>query len=484
MNILFLMTDHTQGRLLDPAHPCQLPNLTRVMDRGIRFQNAYTSNAICSPARAGVMTGLLPHNHGVLTVTHVVDNDQCCLRLDKPHWAQRLVDAGYRTGYFGKWHVERTNQLEDFGWQVNGVAGGEIYKAKVAEVVQDREWKWHIQKELTEPPGYNVGKLYGVHNIPPEERKMGVICSCALDFLDDVMGKDEPWCCFVSVPEPHDPFMVGKDAFNLYDVDSIELPPNLHDELAGRPGIYRKAARVWQHMTDREHREAAACYWALNTEIDQQFGRVLKTIEDAGELDNTLIVMTTDHGELLGAHGMYCKNFSGSEEIYNIPLIVAGPNVAEGVVSHARVGSHELGPTILDHVDAPPIDAPDSQSFAALLPDPAAGEDQFQQGYAEYFGGRMILTQRIVYDGPWKFVFNGFDFDELYNLEDDPYEMTNLAEAPEHQEVLQHMCALMWKYVDRTDDRSLKNSHYPILRVAPFGPNIEDPGLPGRKSVL
>ncbi len=122
-NILFLMTDQMQGQVLRPDHPCITPNLDKLAARGVRFDRAYTPNAICSPARASLMTGLLPHNHGVLMVTHTTDDDQSCLRTEYPHWAQHLKSAGYYTGYFGKWHVERTNKLEDFGWQVNGARG-------------------------------------------------------------------------------------------------------------------------------------------------------------------------------------------------------------------------------------------------------------------------------------------------------------------------------------------------------------------------
>src|SRR5690554_7371945 len=119
-NILFLMADAMQARVLAPGHPALTPNMDRLVQRGVRFARAYTPNAVCSPARASLMTGLLPHNHGVLHVTHNVYNDQSCLRLDHPHWAQRLEQVGYSTGYFGKWHVERTNRLESFGWMVNG----------------------------------------------------------------------------------------------------------------------------------------------------------------------------------------------------------------------------------------------------------------------------------------------------------------------------------------------------------------------------
>ncbi|MCZ6616678.1 MAG: sulfatase-like hydrolase/transferase, partial [Gammaproteobacteria bacterium] len=271
------MTDQMQGRVLDPDHPCKTPNLDRLASKGIRFTRAYTPNAVCSPARASLMTGLLPHNHGVLTVTHVVDDDQSVLRVDHPHWAQRLASAGYRTSYFGKWHVERTFDLERFGWNVNGSEGSELLReaeSKVRETVASSDFS--LEMHLENPPGYRRERFYGVTNVPPEQRPVGIRTRLALDFLDEVIDGSEPWCCFVSVIEPHDPFICGEEAFSQYNVDDIDLPPNVHDDMANRPAIYRKAARTWHGMTDQQHKEAAACYYAGITEIDQQFGRLIK----------------------------------------------------------------------------------------------------------------------------------------------------------------------------------------------------------------
>lgn len=473
-NILFLMTDQMQGRVLEPDHPCLTPNLDRLAARGIRFRRAYTPNAVCSPARASLMTGLLPHSHGVLDVIHCVDEDQCNLRTDKPQWAPRLVEAGYGTGYFGKWHIERTDDLKSFGWQIDGGSSGEIYRKHRAKILEGSTSRpgYSLSWNHSLPPGYDNRLLYAVTDQPPETRGMGITTSLAMECLDEFLQRSESWCCFVSVSEPHDPFIAGQKAFDLYDVDALELPPNIHDHLSDRPGIYRKAARTWADMSDRQKQEAAACYYAYITEIDQQYGRIIDLVEKAGQLDNTIVVFTTDHGELLGAHGLYCKNYSGFEEIYNIPLIISGPGIARDIVTDARVGSHDLCPTLLELVGLEPINVPDSRSFAPVLHDPEGQSRNFTTGYAEYHGTRYRLTQRIIWNDPWKLVFNGFDFDELYNLDDDPYEMNNLAADDNYQDQLLKLMAQAWRTIRDTGDHTLYNSHYPVLRVAPFGPMI------------
>ncbi len=464
-NILFLMTDQMQAAVCRPDHPCKTPNLDRLAARGVRFERAYTPNAICSPARASLMTGLLPHNHGVLTVTHVVDEDQSRLRTGHPHWAQKLKQAGYRTGHFGKWHVDREEGPDRFGWdEVSDAGWGSKNKS---------EARWSHEVFL-EAPGYRRMRFAGVTDTPPEQRGVGRNTQAGLDFLDGVLGKGDPWACMVSVIEPHDPFICGREAFEQYDPENIELPASLRDEMGARPNLYRRAQGTFARMSEQDHKTAAACYYASVTEIDAQFGRLIDKIEQAGELEDTIIVLTTDHGEHLGAHGLYCKNFCASEEVYNIPLILAGPGIARDSVTRARAGLHDLCPTLCDLADVEMIDNGDSRSLAPLLADPPEHEAHFTTGFAEYNGGRFDLTQRIYYRDDWKYVFNGFDYDELYNLARDPGEMDNRIDDPDCQGIRQSLAAAMWKIIRDTGDKSLYNTQYPILRLNEFGPLLAE----------
>ena len=475
-NILFLMCDQLQAQVFEPGHPCLTPNIDRLAGGGLRFRRAYTPNAICSPTRASLMTGLLPHSHGVTECFHYLPPGQGDLRRDKPHWAQRLSDIGYRTGYFGKWHVERDNKLEDFGWQVNGSASSKLFQEHAKEILGDkpRSYKQLLSRETDRPAGYNNDLFYSVTDRPSEQRDVGVTASLAQKFLKDVADQSQPWCCFVSTQDPHDPFIASKETFELYDKDSLPLPVSTDDDLAGRPNVYRKLSRAFSNLTDSEKREAAACYYAIISEVDKEYGRLIDMVVESGQLENTIIIFTSDHGELLGAHGLYCKNISAFEEIYNIPLIVAGPGIAEGQVTNARVGIHDLCPTLLELARADAIDVQDSRSFLPVLCEPQKAEKDFSRGFAEYNGTRYQLTQRITWDDHWKFIHNGFAEDELYNLRDDPFEMKNLAGDPDYQDQVRKMCVLMWRYIRETGDRVLLDTHYRGLRVAPFGPLISE----------
>tara|TARA_B100001964_G_scaffold173885_2_gene191551 strand:- start:1607 stop:2878 length:1272 start_codon:yes stop_codon:yes gene_type:complete len=422
------------------------------------------------------MTGRLPHSHGVLEVIHCVDDDQCNLRPELPHWAQRLEASGYHTGYFGKWHVERTDDLARFGWQVDGGSKSERFRSRAVAVSTETkaDGSFTLRGMNEKPEGYSESLLYGVTDVPPEQRGVGITTDLAMEFLQQSQVGDSPWCCFVSITEPHDPFVTGEEAFARYNVDSVELPPNIDDGLAGQPGLYRKAGLTWKGMTERQKKEAAVCYWASITEIDEQYGRLLGFLEASGQLDDTIVVLSSDHGELLGAHGLYCKNVSGFEEVYNIPLVISGPGIGSGVVSEARVGLHDLCSTLVELAGAEPITVPDSKSFVSALRDSTGSAGDFTQGFAEYHGGRYRLTQRVIWDGPWKLCWNGFDFDELYNLDDDPYEMNNRIADGDVQDRVRSLMRQAWQVVRDTGDTALLRSHYPILRLAPYGPDILD----------
>ncbi|HYF48013.1 MAG TPA: sulfatase-like hydrolase/transferase, partial [Planctomycetota bacterium] len=252
--------------------------------------------------------------------------------------------------------------------------------------------------------------------------------------------------------------------------DAITLPPNFDDDLSTRPALYRRTQRIWQEMTRRQWQELRACYYARITELDLLFGRLMKQIEETGQLDNTIVILTSDHGRYVGAHGLDAHNIGAFEEIYRIPMVLAGPGIAHGQEAHARAALQDLCPTILELCGLAPFVTPDSQSFAPLLRNPPDRSTPLGRGYAEYHGNRYLLTQRVAWDGAWKFVFNGFDEDELYNLENDPHELRNLAALPEYSVRVETMMRQIWKRVRETGDKSLAEAQYYTYRFPALGP--------------
>ena len=475
-NILLFLMDGVQGRLMQPDHPCHTPHFDRLAERGMRFSRAYTPAPTCSPARASLMTGLLPHNHGVLQVEHAVDADQCLLRVDRAHWAQHLSRMGYATGYFGKWHVERSDALENFGWQTHRVLGRSAHRAHSRQGGgSDVPLDPTLTHYLEGPAGYNPILHYGVTDVPPSERSMGQTALEALRFIRENPTDQRPWCCCVSYHEPNEAMVVSRAAFDRIDPAEISLPETLRDDLSDRPNWYRRQQQIFAGISEEQWRTARACYYGRLSELDEQFGLLTEHLEASGQLENTVVIATADHGKYVGSHGMDGHNFGPFEEVYNIPLLVAGPGIAQRVQTPARVGLHAVGPTILEWAGADPLPSVDAVSFAELCAEPTRAED-YTEGFAENHGNRFALSQRILWDDEWKLAFNGFDFDELYNLDRDPNETRNRAADPECAQVLRALTAKMWRHIRDSGDQSLFNSHYYTMRTAAVGPNAAKEG--------
>ncbi len=474
-NILLFLMDACQAAALEPGSACQTPNFDRLAARGLRFRRAYCPSPTCSPSRASLMTGLLPHNHGVLEVEHGRDDDQCVLRTEHPHWAQRLSEASYVTGYFGKWHIERTQRLEDFGWRHHHVKGAG-HHAGLGTGKEPSTQGIGLDPALTRyqhgPEGYNDLLHYGVTDTPATRRYPAYTTNQALEFIQrQIASPDgEPWCACASFSEPNEALIVSRETFERYDPSSIPLPENLRDPLEGQPGLYRRQQGIAAGLSDDEWRLARTCYFGRITELDDQFGRLLDSLEASGQLDETVIAVTSDHGRYVGAHGFDAHNFGAFEEIYRVPLLMAGPGISAGAESESLVGFHDLCPTLLDLSGAEPIEVPDSVSFSPVLQDPTAISRPHGM-YAENHGTRFSLTQRILWQGDWKFVFNGFDFDELYDLASDPWEMHNLANDPAQQKRIASMMKDVWRFIQETGDRTLNETHYFSMRMGVVGPN-------------
>ena len=185
-NIILIIADGMQADTVLPDHPCQTPNLEALASRGVRFRNAHTTCPTCSPARASLMTGQLPHTHCVLEVEHGRDDDQCVLRTAYRHFAQNLSDVGYRTGYFGKWHIERSQDVARFGWQESVVKGAVHVKnlgrgqAGPATFQLDESLTGYIEG----PRGYKRILHWGVTDTSLHDRYPGLTVADAKQFLD------------------------------------------------------------------------------------------------------------------------------------------------------------------------------------------------------------------------------------------------------------------------------------------------------------
>ena len=438
----------------------------------MRFTRAHTVNAICSPTRASLLTGVYPSTHGMVDCAHAVEDYRARFDTTLGTWSQNLHQMGYQTCYFGKWHVERSGKLERFGF--DDYEARELGQTTYAEHrkslglpswYEDYSLLRHVHQD-----GYPDFMLYGVHEEPEEGTEAYYLYSRGIDFIRRAAKQDRPWCAFISTSMPGDPHCAPAAYYNRYDPAAIEKPPNFDDDLMDKPNIYRRQREVWKDLSWEDHARTIACYYARCSLIDAQIARALQAVEETGQMDNTIVVYTNDHGIMMGAHGLHCLGVFPFEEGYRIPLIVKWPGAGlSGTTCDEHVSIVDLAPTIMEMTGGDALPAAQGRSFAPLL----RGEevaDWPDDCFAEFHGQRFFWTQRIVWTDRYKYVFNGFDYDELYDLESDPHELTNLAGDPAYANILGEMVERMWARIRKIGDQNMLGSNYGSLRFAPRGP--------------
>jgi arylsulfatase A-like enzyme len=461
-NLLFLMTDGQQAASVEPSTPCQTPHLEGLAATGVRFERCYAPNPICSPTRASLMTGLLPHSHGMVDCTHTVEPYRAKLKADLPFWSQTLQAAGYHTAYLGKWHIERSHRLENFGFDTYEV---EQYHKLMGLVERDDQMP---VRGVVQQKGYRDFLLYGVVDEPVEATPEYQLYSDGIKFLQEAARNPaRPWTLFISSEAPHDPWVVPRAYYERYDPADIPRPPSFDDGLSDRPAIYRRLQRVWRQLEWPQFAQAIACYYAFCSLVDDQIGRILAALWELGQAENTIIVFTADHGDYAGAHRLMLKGVPAFEEAYRVPLILNGPGIPAGRQVQQIASLTDLAPTLVKLTTGGEFPC-HGRSLLPLLG--YEGAEWESEAFAEFHGQRFFYTQRTLWRDHYKYVFNGFDEDELYDLAADPYEMRNLAHDPTYQAVLEEMAVRMWQIIRETDDFNMYQAQYGMFRFAPVGP--------------
>lgn len=499
-NVLLLLTDSQQAATVEPESPCRLPNVAALAGEGTRFDRCYTASPVCSPSRATLMTGLLPHSHGMVRNSHVVEPTRTRLRDDVELWSERLADAGYRLGYVGKWHVERTNDLERFGFDEYEVARSAAYtegyrehrRSRGLSPAPDRSPAGLVRSRTVSTPGYDDKLLYGTHT-EPEGTGAHYRYTRGVDLIEEWADADEPWCLTVSTDAPHDPFLAPEGCYEHYDPDAIPRPENFNDPMADKPAVYRRVRQVFDDLPWEAFAETVAHYYAYCSHVDEQIGRALDALEETGQRENTVVIVGADHGDMLAGHGLLTHAFTAFEEIYRVPLVVRWPGMDQEAVCDRPVQLHDVAPTVVEAAGggafpetmSPPPENPHSiaregvaegeSSFAArsLVPlldggEPAGYEPE---AYAEYEGDSFGVTQRVYWREDCKYVCNMFADDEFYDLAVDPGETMNLADDPRYRSVADSMARRVWEIARDTGDYSLSDNHYWMNRIGRVGPD-------------
>jgi len=444
--------------------PCRTPNLDRLSAEGVRFDNAYTVCALCSPARASMLTGRYPHNHRIWNNCDMMQWATADLPDSERLISQDLEPLGYVNGYVGKWHCGCEKVPSDYAFCGMDVPGyGNPYKtAEYAEYAKKRG--------LTPPEIVNVidgggceGRMNpqgGVAAGPIEAHSEYFLAEYAIEMLKKFAKRrretDQPFHLFVSFWGPHHPFYPPEPFASLYKAEDMDIWPNFDDPLVNKPRIQDRFRRTFYPNT-RTHppevlRQLIAWSWGMTSFMDEQIGRVLDGLDMVGLADETVVLFSTDHGDMCASHGgFWDKGEFMYEEIYHIPQIIRYPGVAPaGVVRDEFVTNMDLATTVLDLAGAEKPASHDGRSLTPLL---ASGVVDWPDDImCEYHGHRYLYSQRMLRWGRYKYIFNACDMDELYDLRSDPHELTNRITDPAFAEIARECKKRLVAWIKKSED--------------------------------
>lgn len=423
-NLLVIMSDEHQARAMGCAgHPfVQTPNLDALAARGTRFTNAYTPSPICVPARASFATGLYPHQ------TRLWDNAMPYTGAIRG-WGHALQDKGVPVESIGKLHYR--SEEEPAGFDVEHipmmVAGG------VGMV-----WA-SIRKEDERILGPK--RMLGDYIGPGESKYTdydAAVVTRTKDWIEEHASDEHPWCLYVGLVAPHFPLVVPQEFYDLYPSDmmpQVKLHPN--DGHARHPWIEKQNAFMDSEakFTNADERLAAmSAYYGLCTWLDHNVGEILTALERAGLIENTTVVYTSDHGDNVGARGLWGKS-NMYEESAAVPMIMAGSDVPRGTCD-TPISLLDLSATIAEHFGAT-IDAAEGVTDLNAVLQGRVDKDRVV--FSEYHAAGAVSGAFMIRKGRWKLIhYVGYP-DELFDLETDPEELENRASDPTCSTVLEDL---------------------------------------------
>ncbi|HTM47167.1 MAG TPA: sulfatase [Bryobacteraceae bacterium] len=415
-NILFIMPDQWRGMDLGVAGNTQVrtPNLDRLAREGMLFRGAVANTPVCTPARGTLLTGKYPHSCGVAV------ND-VPLPAEENTIGKILRERGYFTGFIGKWHLEGGKREPGFVAPGARRMGFEYWAANICSHNYFHQRYFRDDATPIEIKGYDA---FGWTDL-------------GIEFLEKAREKGKPFCLYWQPPTPHDPYIPPPGFETMYDPERIELRKNW------RAGAKRSGTR-----------KDIAGYYAAIACLDEQIGRLLKKLDDIGQRENTIVFVTSDHGDMHGSQGTFLKRKPWEESV-RVPGIFRWPEgIKAGGQSDAPFSHVDVVPTLLELSGSRPPAGMQGASYADYL----LGRSKKSPAMAhlmiytkteanEYEPWRGVRSRKYKYarfrDRPWM----------LHDLEKDPYEMENLAGRPESAKLMAKLDAEIERRMRLTGDK-------------------------------
>lgn len=455
-NVLWYCSDQqrfdTIGALGNPH--VHTPNLDRLVARGVAFDHAHCQAPICTPSRASFLTGQYP------STVHANTNGNEWYAGERLV-TRRLADIGYDCGLVGKLHLAGAAN----GRETRTDDGYRFFEYSHAP--RDNWFRGHDYADWLRAQGEDPARVLSIKsnliadlmeptpekdNVPPPLHQTHWCSEQAIEFMSE--RRDGPWLLSLNPYDPHPPYNPPYEYYRRFDPETLPGPHFGESDLAHQNG---KLGRVdFQSRSRRpdefEARKVKAAYYAMIEQVDHEFGRILDALERTGQMENTVVVFMSDHGEALGDHGLVHKGCRFIDGLTRVPLIMSCPGRFEsGLRSPALVELTDVMPTLMESAGLPVPDGTHGRSLLPILTGRAPPEHHRDFVRCEYYDAVALpdRTWGTMYrDRRWKLnVYHDHGIGELYDMEHDPRELDDLWDSPEHQSV---KCDLLRRSFDAT----------------------------------
>lgn len=431
--IIFIMTDTHRWDMMSCITPeIKTPNIDGLAAEGVRFNKAYTVSPVSGPARSSIFTGLYPH-------TNASWGNDMPLADDVKTVGQRLSDNGYHCAYIGKWHLDGTdyfgNGIAPDGWDPEYFYDMRMYLDELSE--EDRIIS---RRPDTNSKGLDESFTYGNR-----------VANRAIKFLEKYGQGDDPFFLAVSFDEPHHPFLCPEPYASMYKDYIWPKNPSHYDDLKNKPEYQQLWAEGRQFENKDSMQVTFPYYFGAMSYIDHEIGRIISKINKL--CPDALVIYTSDHGDFLNAHSLKAKGPCVYDDVSRIPFIVRWPgNTPKGIVSDNPISLISVTPTIMEAAGIKIPDVIEGKSILRIIENPNLKQEEpvfmeFGRFEVDHDGFGAFQPLRAIFDGKYKLSINLMSTDELYDIENDPYEINNLINDPQyvqirnmlHDKILEHM---------------------------------------------
>lgn len=456
-NIVFICSDqHSYKYAGFMGHPVvKTPNLDRIASQGVVFSNAYSGNPVCTPGRTSMMTGMYASDCNSFCNSTVWDGSH-------PVWASYLKQEGYYCRATGKLDL---NTDFDNGFEEIETSHGHRSNPDITSLFRRPVAYRENERSIID------GGMRKKRHADAKKTELG------LEFLhNETPNIKKPWAFFLGLTEPHPKYEALEEYYQLYpeyNVGMPNIPPGHLEELHPVYQELRRYKRIATPIPEDRIRRARAAYFGMITELDEYVGKIWDELEKSGELENTLFIYTSDHGESLGEHGLWLKN-NLYDVAVRVPLVMAGAGLPQNIQIETPIAHIDVVATMLEMAGSDAYNKLRGHSLLPLLKGDTGDQPEF--AYSESHSEGNCTGSFMVRKGNWKYVhFTWYD-DLLFNVADDPGEFNNLIDQPEAADIQAELIKILHSQVD-TEGVTLKAFQTQENMLADFSKRLSEDQL-------